>query len=423
MNTLLRDVSIVWTLIHCIVMFMFLYESRYPSRKTNIITAVFAVPIIIVNVLNVRLFGIEKAGNLIVPACVVPSFIFFFIMAKNRDSRFLFTFCVVDTVVLEVLFATNLLDTVLGFGNYIVMFVSRLVILPLLEFLIVKYLKEPYHLLQRQMKKGWGIFSILAALFYAALMLVTYYPYIILDRPEYFPYLILMLILVPVMYMTVFEVLWTQVKLFNSAEENRMLNMQIKMADERLRSGSETENRLKYERHNMKHKMLLLDDYIKNNKLGEAEEYIGDLIADIDKIVFKSYCDNHSVNVVLSYYNRIADEKGIKFETSVRFPETVNVSKTDLALVLSNGIENAINAQEKCENKEVIISGFTDADKIYLQIKNPINDTVVFKGKIPKSKLENHGYGTKSMAAVVEKYDGAYSFGVEDGCFVFRCSM
>ncbi len=54
--------------------------------------------------------------------CVFPSLIFFFIMAKNRDTRFLFTFCVVDTIILEIVFATNLLDTVLGLGNYIVMF-------------------------------------------------------------------------------------------------------------------------------------------------------------------------------------------------------------------------------------------------------------------------------------------------------------
>ncbi len=391
--------------------------------RTNIITAVFAIPIITLNVLNVRLFGIERAGDLIVPACVLPSLVFFFIMAKNRDTRFLFTFCVVDTTVLEVLFATNLLDNFLGFRNYIVMFFSRLFILPLIEFLIIKYLRKPYHLLQRQMKKGWGIFSVLAALFYAALMLITYYPNIILKRPEYFPYLILMLILVPVMYVTVFKVLLTQMQLFNSAAENRALNMQIKMANERLRSGSETENRLKTLRHNMKHQMLLLNDYIKNNKLSEAEEYIGTLIADIDKSTFKSYCDNHCVNVVLSYYNRIADEKGIKFETNIRFPAAVTVSDTDLALILSNGLENSINALENCDYKKVIVNGFTDADKIYLEIKNPLNDIILFDGKIPRSKLENHGYGTKSMAAVVEKYDGVYSFGVENGYFVFRCSM
>ena len=67
------------------------------------------------------------------------------------------------------------------------------------------------------------------------------HPYIILDRPEYIPHLVLLMILVPVMYITVFKVLWAQMKLFDAAEKNRTLIMQVKMATDlspaRLPSG------------------------------------------------------------------------------------------------------------------------------------------------------------------------------------------
>lgn len=423
MNTILRDLSIIWTLIHCCVMFMFLYESRYPARKTYIITVIFMIPLIIVNVLNVSLLGVEMAGRLIIPCCVLPSLIFFFIMAKNRGTRFLFTFCVVDTIVLEVLFITNLLDGLIGVENYIVMFVSRLIIFPLLEFLIVKYLRKQYHFLQQNMKKGWGVFSILAMLFYVIIIWTTFYPTIVLDRLEYIPQLVLILVLVPVMYMTVFKVLWTQLRLFHSSEENRALNTQMKMVNERRKNIDDTENNLKILRHDIKHKILLLNDYIKNKDFDKAEKYIGGLIEDIDKNNLKSYCDNHSVNVVLSYYNKIADEKGIDFSTNINLPETLIVDESDLAVVMSNGLENAINALAECDNKQIAIKAFSDADKIYIEIRNPFAHRVVFDGTMPKSEQENHGYGTKSMAAIVEKYDGVYSFRVENGCFVFQCSM
>lgn len=423
MNTLLRDLSIIWVLIHCCVMFMFLYESRYTQKKTNIITSIFIVPLIVVNVLNVELFGIETAGKLIIPCCVLPSLIFFFVMAKNRGTRFLFTFCVVDTIALEVLFITNLLDNLFGIKNYIVMFALRLVLFPLIEFFIVKYVRKSYHFLQQHMKKGWGVFSILAALFYVIIIWITYYPTIVLDRPEYIPQLVLILILVPIMYITVFKVLWTQVKLFNAAEENRALNMQVKMVNERLASSEETENSLKILRHDMKHKMLLLNDYIKSKNFDEAEKYIGGLIEDIDKSSLKRYCDNHFVNVVLSHYHKIADEAGIQFEINVNLPETLPVNETDLAVVLSNGLENAINALEACGNKKVSVKSFMAEDKIYIEIKNPFYHKVIFEGNLPKSTQENHGYGTKSMASIVEKYEGVYSFGIDNGYFVFQCSM
>ena len=267
------------------------------------------------------------------------------------------------------------------------------------------------------------MFSVLAVLFYVIILWTTYYPSIVLDRPEYIPQLVLILILVPVMYITVFKVLWVQMKLYDAAAENRALNTQINMVNERLKASEEIESSMKILRHDIKHKMLLLGDYIKTEKYGEAEKYIDSLVEDADKITAKKYCDNRCANVVLSYYSKIAADKGIRFETNVTLPETLVVDETDLAVVLSNGLENAVNALEVCDNKQISVKGFVDADKIYIEIKNPFNNAVMFDGNMPRSKQENHGYGTRSMAAIVTKYDGAYSFTIEDGDFVFRCGM
>lgn len=423
MNTIFRDLSLIWLLMHCCIMFMLLYESKYSQRKTNIITGIFMVPLIIINMASVLYFGPNRAGQLLIFTCVLPSLLFFFIMSKSRDTRFLFTFCLVDTIVLEVVIATNLIDTMLGFGNYIVMFISRLVIIILLEFLLVKYLRKPYHTLQQQMKKGWGVFSILAALFYITIMMVTYYPSVILDRPQYYPYLAMILILVPTMYITVFSALWKQIKLFQAAEENRMLCLQIKMANERIANSHENENRLKILRHDLRHNALLLADYIQNGRLDKAEEYINSIINDVSANQLRNYCKNNSVNVVLSYYGDIAESNGICLKTDINLPEKLNIDETDFAVVLSNGFENAINALDNCENKEIIIKSFTDNEKLYLEIKNPFEGSIEFEHGLPKSSNEDHGYGTKSMATIVDKNKGIYSFIVENGFFVFRCAI
>ncbi len=423
MDTIFRDLSRVWMLLHNVVMFMLLYESRYPRRKTNIITGIFVIPLLIANVVSFTMLSIEKTIQAIIFICVLPSLIFFFIMAKNRDTRFLFTFCVVDTIVIEVLFATNIIDTVLGFGNYIVMFILRLVALPVIEFCIVKYIRAPYHILQQNMKKGWGVFSMMAALFYVVLLVVTYYPSIILDRPEYFPHLILILILVPVMYITVFSVLWKQLALFRAEEKNRVLSTQMKLVNERLAIDRKTENQLKIIKHDIRHKMILLNDHIKNRRFDEAEEYIKNMTEDINKTSLRNYCENNSVNVVLSHYGFIAEEKGILFETYVKLPVKLEINEIDLAVVLSNALENAINALEYGNDKRIIIKCFTEHGKLYLEIKNPFNGDIFFEDKLPKSSKENHGYGTKSIAAIIENSGGIYSFVTENGYFVFRCAL
>ena len=38
---------------------------------------------------------------------------------------------------------------------------------------------------------------------------------------------------------------------------------------------------------------------------------------------------------------------------------------------------------------------------------------------LPVSKEQGHGYGTKSMAHIVEKHGGVFQFSVKDGWFIF----
>ncbi len=423
MGTILRDLSVAWVVIHNCFMFMLLYESRFSKKVTNILTAVVMAAIVIINMRNLLLFGDERALQLAILTCALPSLVFFFIMAKNRDTRFLCTFCIVDTVVMDVFLVTNLLDTFLGFGNYIVMFISRLIILPVIEFLIVKYIRKPYHILQRYTKKGWGFFSILGALFYIAILVSVLYPCIITKRPEDIPSLILIMLLIPVMYATVFNVLWNQLSLFMANEENHVLNMQIETANERLERNKEMENNLKLMHHDMKHCLIPLIDYIDNRNFDKAREYINKLMTDIDKNTVKTYCGNNLINVVLSYYYNIVQSEKIDFNTQIRLPEKLNISETDLAVVLSNGLDNAINALKKCNNKQLFVKAFLKNNKMYLEIKNTFNGNVVFEDGMPKSVRENHGYGTKSMATIVKNNGGIYSFVTENDYFVFRCAI
>lgn len=423
MNTIFRDLSIIWILIHCCIMFMLLFESRFSKKTTYIATIILMLLLIVLNLANVILYGVETAGRRIIFCCAIPSLIFFYIMAKNRDARFLFTFCVVDTVVLEVTFITNILDWALNIDNYIVMFVTRIIIMPIAEFVIIKYIREPYLYLQKNTKKGWGVLSLLAALFYIILIITALYPSIVTNRPEYIPHLVMLLILLPVMYITVLKVLWNQLKLFKSEEENHTLKMYTDMINERLESNAKAENTLKIIRHDIKHRMLLLSKYMDNNHMDEARTLINEIAEQTFQSRLKNYCANYSVNAVLSHYESAAAAKGIVFETDIRLPEVLKISETDLAVILSNGLENAINALNNCHDKRIIVSMFMEDDEMYIEIKNPFIGKIKFDNGLPTTDKESHGYGVRSMAAIVKNNGGIYSFAVEKEYFVFRCAV
>ena len=99
--TILKDISIFWSLAHTLIMFMILFESRYPRKKTNILTLSIMGPLLVANGILALFVPSDVFGTLLLVTISLPSLIFFLIIAKKKDGRFFFTFCMVDTVVLS----------------------------------------------------------------------------------------------------------------------------------------------------------------------------------------------------------------------------------------------------------------------------------------------------------------------------------
>ena len=423
MADILRNISIMWSLFHCVIMFMLLFESRFSKKKTATITTLTIIPLILLNVLGIIFLGLEKGTQMMALTYIFPSFILFFWMSQHRGFRFVFTFCTVGTIVYEIIVLTGMLDHVLKMGNSLVMFFARLLIFPLLEFLVIRFFRKSYHKFQNLVPRGWGILSLLSIIFYVLLFVASVYPTIIWSRPDDYPVMILICILMPIIYYSAFRVLTIQSQFHESANKAQILDLQVKLANERILSDAENENRLKTLRHDLRHHMLLLNDYIKNGETEDALEHIGSITKYVDSTIPKQFCLNGVVNVILSHYANIAALKDINFICEVSLSRQLPMSDIDLVIILSNVLENAVNALEICDTKRIEIKGFESDGKFFFEVKNPFCGEIEFENDLPVSRRENHGYGTKSIAAIVEKHEGIYSFTVEDDIFVFRCAI
>lgn len=56
--TVLRDISMLWSLFHILILFMLLYRSRYPRKKTLILTGMTTTPLSVLS--DIVLTGTEK---------------------------------------------------------------------------------------------------------------------------------------------------------------------------------------------------------------------------------------------------------------------------------------------------------------------------------------------------------------------------
>lgn len=416
--TILKDFSVLWSFLHTLLLFLLLFESRYSKKKTLILSLATMIPLILVNTVIFVLVGTERYMTALLLTCSLPSLIFFWILAKKRDGRFFFTFCFADTLMLEIIYLTSILDFFLG-NTYIFMAVSRLILCPLVALAVWKWLRTSYMELQNHVQKGWYIFAAIALIFYILMSMAATVPTHITQRPEYIPAFILLLVLLPVIYLHIFTTLHRQQLLYEAREKENILNVQVQSLRSRIDEFSTANALFREERHDFRHKMRTMATLAEKGRLSEVQVMAQEYAESLPEKTAESYCSHTILDAVLSSYLQWAKRKGIRVTTNLDFPDPLPVNETELATAFANALENAIQACEKIEpaKRYIEVKAITDPQFI-LQVRNSFDGMIAFDEKgIPLSTKKGHGFGTRSIVTFCEKNNAFYEFGTEGETF------
>jgi len=103
------------------------------------------------------------------------------------------------------------------------------------------------------------------------------------------------------------------------------------------------------------------------------------------------------------------------------------INNTDLCIILSNALDNAIEACRayKGDRKITVFGGYRHGYFI-LTVKNPTVNRIADDSALPattKADKLQHGFGLVNINAVVEKYDGAMRTECKDGQFVLSLTF
>lgn len=166
-------------------------------------------------------------------------------------------------------------------------------------------------------------------------------------------------------------------------------------------------------RHDFVNHMKVIESLDDTEKL---KEYVRDVKSKLDSINQVSYCNNLTVDALLSLKRSEAGQNGIKISYSVCSLEDIGISDFDLCTVIGNLLDNAIEGASKCEEKYIDLRILRKIGRILVVVKNssvpvtaPFNTT--------KSDKEAHGIGIGNIREISEKYEGEAVFKYENGEF------
>lgn len=417
--SILRDISVIWSFIFVLIIFALLFESRYSRKKTTLLTFVFMLPLGVINTILFILLGPETAAQLILLTCTIPSLVFFLVISKHRDGRFFFTFCFADTISYELIFITSILDHYFFGDQYIFMLISRMICFPLIALFIQKFLRRSYLSIQQTVLKGWWVFSLISMIFYLLLVILSSYPTIFYERPENMPVNILVMILLPLLYLNIFQVLLHQKNLFLKEEESRMLSLQSSLLSQHAESIAKANEEVRIIRHDIHHQLSAIAVMLNQGKIDDALQYLNTTDVALQQTKTPHWCENPILDAVFAAYFTKAAQLDIRIDANISIPKDLPLDAADLSTVFANALENAINAcaQLSPETRYIRCKCLADPQFMF-KISNPYAGNVLFdENHLPISSQSGHGIGTRSILAFCSKHGAECKYKAENNIF------
>lgn len=205
------------------------------------------------------------------------------------------------------------------------------------------------------------------------------------------------------------------------------LHLQVTQATREIASLRESERRASTYRHDLRHHMQYLAGCIENGRTEQAQAYIREVCAEIESQKVRVFCENETVNLILSAFAGRAEESGVPLRVRAEVPHFIPVAETDLCVLLSNALENALHACQRLrqtgEPCDIELVVYEKSGKFFLQMTNTCPPGVTFEKGLPVTREPGHGIGVRSICSIAERYNGMYSFSEKDGRFVLRVSL
>lgn len=164
--------------------------------------------------------------------------------------------------------------------------------------------------------------------------------------------------------------------------------------------------------HEYKNQIGCIEGLLIDNKIKEVLEYVSNITGGLKKELDAIDTNNTIVNAILNSKYQEAVEKGIIFVLKVNDLSHIVIESEDIVTILSNLLNNAIEANEEIKNEKIIKLKFVDeGDYTIIAVKNTMHKEVEFiNGKYQTSKDNaiEHGVGIENIADTIEKYNGSY---------------
>lgn len=179
-------------------------------------------------------------------------------------------------------------------------------------------------------------------------------------------------------------------------------------------------------KHDYRNHLQGMSAFIETDQLDELQIYIKQLNNELNQVDSIIRTGNTMIDALVNTKLTIAHEQGVELYATAIAPEKLSIENIDLAIILGNLLNNAIEATTQKDAKEtgqfIRLYIAPMQENLYISMTNTMKKNP--QPQFLSLKAPNRqGYGIHRIDQAVEKYQGLVNRQWEDGVFATEITM
>lgn len=165
-----------------------------------------------------------------------------------------------------------------------------------------------------------------------------------------------------------------------------------------------------------------------NRDINTIQTYIHRLQSKQTERILLVNTHHAALDALLNQKALVAKKRKIDIQFSVNDLSPIKIEMVDLTVVISNTLDNAIEACEKLPetDRQIYVQALLEEDELFYAVRNKSLPVNMVANQLPASTKENpsfHGYGLQNVHTTLEKYHTLYAMDYENGWFEFATEL
>lgn len=208
-------------------------------------------------------------------------------------------------------------------------------------------------------------------------------------------------------------------------QQNNILSQQMEIQTASILALDKAYRQQRQTTHDFQNHLYTISDLLAQKSYETAAKYVRELSQAQTSRILIVNTHHPIIDAILNQKYQMAVESQIEMRFCINDLSGIQLSASELVVLLSNLLDNAIEACRRIDTERLIRCTILENDGSFLSIRNTSLPVLITEHGIAttKASASEHGYGLPSVCRILDGLHAEYAYNYENGWFQFTAEI